>query len=294
MNRAFPIAALLTGVLLSYALYQALVVAPTDQLQGDVSHHLLPCALGMDDVRIFHHKFCRVRDLFVSPQRKSRCGGCGSGGSRCRFLHGGVGDWTVVGAPSMGIWWTWDVRLTSTLVLWLIYVSYLVLRRFSSGGQTPVLAAVLAVFGLLLDLVFPNPASVACARRRRIDRPTHVARLADQLRRFSMLWVTCVLVALSAGNPAKGSRGHPCLGRSSQPAMNKLDPNRHAQPASPSLAASDEPDCLVSHPDFTQNGQFMLTPFCLPPPRPWERLCPNDKRWQEMIVLLHRQSQLCS
>jgi len=34
-------------------------------------------------------------------------------------------------------------------VLWLIYVSYLVLRRFSSSGQTPVLAAVLAIFGAL-------------------------------------------------------------------------------------------------------------------------------------------------
>ena len=51
--------------------------------------------------------------------------------------------------PVWGIWWTWDVRLTSTLVLWLIYVSYLVLRRFSSSGQTPVLAAALAVFGAL-------------------------------------------------------------------------------------------------------------------------------------------------
>ena len=39
---------------------------------------------------------------------------------------------------------TWDARLTSTLVLWLIYVSYLVLRRFSNSAQTPVLAAVLA------------------------------------------------------------------------------------------------------------------------------------------------------
>jgi heme exporter protein C len=36
-----------------------------------------------------------------------------------------------------------------TLVLWLIYVSYIVLRRFSSSGQTPLLAAVLAVFGAL-------------------------------------------------------------------------------------------------------------------------------------------------
>jgi heme exporter protein C len=51
--------------------------------------------------------------------------------------------------PVWGIWWTWDIRLTSTLVLWLIYVSYLMLRRFSSSGQTPLMAAVLAVFGAL-------------------------------------------------------------------------------------------------------------------------------------------------
>ena len=48
-----------------------------------------------------------------------------------------------------GIWWTWDVRLTSTLVLWLIYISYLMLRRFSTSAQTPVLAAALAIFGAL-------------------------------------------------------------------------------------------------------------------------------------------------
>jgi heme exporter protein C len=34
-------------------------------------------------------------------------------------------------------------------LLWLIYVSYLVLRRFSTSSQTPVLAAVLAIFGAL-------------------------------------------------------------------------------------------------------------------------------------------------
>src|SRR6267378_1170127 len=30
--------------------------------------------------------------------------------------------------PVWGIWWTWDARLTSTFVLWLLYVSYLLLR----------------------------------------------------------------------------------------------------------------------------------------------------------------------
>jgi heme exporter protein C len=57
--------------------------------------------------------------------------------------------------PVWGIWWTWDWRLTSTLVMWLIYISYLVLRRFSSGGQTAVLAAALAIFGGLdIPLVY--------------------------------------------------------------------------------------------------------------------------------------------
>jgi heme exporter protein C len=52
--------------------------------------------------------------------------------------------------PVWGIWWApGDIRLTSTLVLWLIYVSYLVLRRFSHSAQTQMLAAALAVFGAL-------------------------------------------------------------------------------------------------------------------------------------------------
>jgi heme exporter protein C len=46
-----------------------------------------------------------------------------------------------------GIWWTWDARLTATLVLWLIYVSYLLLRRFAAGPQMRTLCAVLAIFG---------------------------------------------------------------------------------------------------------------------------------------------------
>ncbi len=78
--------------------------------------------------------------------------------------------------PVWGIWWTWDMRLTSTLVLWLIYVSYLVLRRFSASGQTPVLAAALRCSGravravcLLFDLVLPHAASAAGHGRRRLD-----------------------------------------------------------------------------------------------------------------------------
>ena len=47
------------------------------------------------------------------------------------------------------IWWTWDERLTTTLVLWVIYVSYLLLRRFAAGPQMQTSAAVLGIFGFL-------------------------------------------------------------------------------------------------------------------------------------------------
>jgi len=34
--------------------------------------------------------------------------------------------------PAWGIWWTWDARLTTSLVLWLIYVAYLLVRSLAS------------------------------------------------------------------------------------------------------------------------------------------------------------------
>jgi heme exporter protein C len=51
--------------------------------------------------------------------------------------------------PIWGIWWTWDARLTTFLLLWLLYVSYLITRKFSSTGQGHTLAAVLSVFAAI-------------------------------------------------------------------------------------------------------------------------------------------------
>jgi heme exporter protein C len=48
-----------------------------------------------------------------------------------------------------GTWWVWDMRLTTTLILWLLYVSYLILRRSSEAASTATLAAALAVFAFL-------------------------------------------------------------------------------------------------------------------------------------------------
>ena len=50
-----------------------------------------------------------------------------------------------------GQWWSWDPRLTATLLLWLIYLAYLLLRAFGEPGpRTARLAAVYGIVGALL------------------------------------------------------------------------------------------------------------------------------------------------
>jgi heme exporter protein C len=48
-----------------------------------------------------------------------------------------------------GRWWTWDLRLTLTLLLYLVYVSYLLLRSFTEASERAArFAAVYAIVGL--------------------------------------------------------------------------------------------------------------------------------------------------
>lgn len=46
-----------------------------------------------------------------------------------------------------GVWWVWDVRLTSSLMGWMVSVAYLLVRRYGGPGSDK-LAAGLALFGL--------------------------------------------------------------------------------------------------------------------------------------------------
>jgi heme exporter protein C len=150
MKRAFPILAVLTGALLSYALYEALVAAPTEQTMGDVQrifYYHVPSAWTAF-ILFFINFFASVTYL-IRRNAKADIVALVTAEVGVVFCTVVLVTGPIWARPVWGIWWTWDLRLTLTLVLWLIYVSYLVLRRFSSSGQTPLLAAVLAVFGAL-------------------------------------------------------------------------------------------------------------------------------------------------
>ena len=61
----------------------------------------------------------------------------------------GLATGSIWGRAAWGIWWAWDARMTTYLLLWLLYVSYLLLRSFSAPGQTAVLSSVLGIFAAI-------------------------------------------------------------------------------------------------------------------------------------------------
>ena len=50
---------------------------------------------------------------------------------------------------SWGVWWQWDARITATFVMWMIFNSYLMLRKFGGAGSE-MLAAAVGFFGMAL------------------------------------------------------------------------------------------------------------------------------------------------
>src|SRR5688572_6522845 len=62
----------------------------------------------------------------------------------------------IWGRPAWGVWWVWDARLTSTLVLFLIFVGYLALRAFvdDSGQRARWSAAAGAIGAINVPIVY--------------------------------------------------------------------------------------------------------------------------------------------
>jgi len=150
MKRGFPILAIITGLLLSFALYEALIAAPTEQTMGNVQrifYYHVPSAWTA--FLLFLINFVASVTYLIRRDVKADILALTTAEVGVVFCTVVLVTGPIWARPVWGIWWTWDLRLTLTLVLWLIYVSYLMLRRFSTSDQTPVLAAVLAIFGAL-------------------------------------------------------------------------------------------------------------------------------------------------
>lgn len=151
MKRGISILAVVTALLLSFALYEALIGAPTERTMGDVQrifYYHVPSAWTA--FLFFLINFVASIVYLMGRNEKADILALVSAEVGVVFCTVVIVTGPIWARPVWGIWWAaGDIRLTTTLVLWLIYISYLVLRRFSTSGQTPIIAAVLAIFGAL-------------------------------------------------------------------------------------------------------------------------------------------------
>lgn len=60
---------------------------------------------------------------------------------------------SIWGRTTWGTWWTWDARLTTTLILWFVYIGYLMLRSYM--GRTPASARAGAVMSIICVIDVP-------------------------------------------------------------------------------------------------------------------------------------------
>ena len=142
------------ALVIFFAGYAGLFIAPTEANQGDIQ-------------RIFYFHVASWTAMFTAMSisclgsigwlstRKMNWDWLGVAGAEVGVVCCTVGLVTgpLWAKPVWGIWWTWDARLTTTFILWLLYVSYLLLRGLLEDPHRR--ATLSAVFGIFAYLDVP-------------------------------------------------------------------------------------------------------------------------------------------
>jgi len=139
----------LTGLVMLLAIFMVFVYVPSDRVQGIIQrifYFHVPLALmtfaafGLVAVAsaLFLWRGSRTWDRLAHSSAEV-------GMLFCTLVLVTGPIWA---RPVWGTWWTWDARLTTTLILWLIYAAYLMMRSVSGpGDQGARYAAVLGIVG---------------------------------------------------------------------------------------------------------------------------------------------------
>jgi len=142
--------------LIAYGLFHALWASPPDAQQGNMIrafYYHFPNWIGAG-IFLPLNLAASVAYLYLrkkKPRTAFKADSLALATAEMGVLYCTLGMITgsLWGREAWGIWWTWDARLTTTLMLTLIYVAYLILRRTMGGSSRATLCAVLAIFGFV-------------------------------------------------------------------------------------------------------------------------------------------------
>lgn len=146
-----PLLAIATGVTFAIGLYMSFFTAPADYQQGESVRIMFihvpsawlslltysTMALSALGTLIFRHPLADVAQKAAAPLGAGFCAICLITGS-------------IWGKPTWGSWWEWDARLTSVLILFLIYLGIIALwRAIEEPGKAARAVAILTLVGAI-------------------------------------------------------------------------------------------------------------------------------------------------
>ncbi len=148
---------LCAALLLAAAVYAVFVHAPTDRVMGMVQkifYFHLSCALAA--FLSFTTAFAAGIAYLVKRDMKWDHLGAAAVEIGLVFTTLVLVTGMLWGRPVWNAWWTWDPRLTTSLILWFIYASYFILRSSVAQRQRrATYCAVLAIAGFVdVPIVF--------------------------------------------------------------------------------------------------------------------------------------------
>jgi heme exporter protein C len=154
-TESFPIVSMallaLTLIGMMVSIWMIFLYAPTDAIEGDAQRifyfHLPSAILGMLAFGIV-----TIGGIMYLWKKDERWDWIARAAAELGavFLTFALITGSIWGRTTWGTWWTWDARLTTTLILWFIYIGYLMLRSYM--GRTAASAragAVLAIIGII-------------------------------------------------------------------------------------------------------------------------------------------------
>ena len=147
---ALPLGLAAGGALLA-GLYAGLVRAPADAVQGEVQRIMY---LHVPTVLVAYLAFfvVLVGSVAYLLTRRERWDILAHASAEIGVLFTAltIAAGAIWGKPTWGAWWTWDARLTTTAILLLIYVGYLMLRAaVEDQARGARYAAVVGILGVL-------------------------------------------------------------------------------------------------------------------------------------------------
>jgi heme exporter protein C len=147
MKRLFTPLAIVVAAMFAYAPVM-IAAAPYESTMGFVQkifYFHFPAAMSMFGSALI----CGVASAWYLFGRPAKADHLAAAAAELTVVFGVI---VLVSGPlwarkAWGVWWQWDARLTSALVMWLIFVAYLLLRKYGGSGSEK-LSAVLALFGM--------------------------------------------------------------------------------------------------------------------------------------------------